>query len=322
MTSDVAPGDDWRRRLDDLLPGHELALAPGEYVGGIVITRGGAPGAPVVIRALDPRHPPRLGPSPGCGYVVDVRADDVVIRGLHFSPTSAGLHAVILRGASRVTVEDCGFEGIGGLAIVETMDARTVVVRRNRIRRSSTTALYFGCHSGSCSVTDLLIEDNHIHGVSAPWRGIGYGIQVKLNSCATIRRNVVVDTKGPGIMIYGAQDLALVSLVEGNFAAASRRSSGIVVGGGPVIVRDNVVVGHSDAGIALEDYGGRGLLRSVEVSRNTVHGNRRGGIRVRGVVADAAIEDNRVYAPRGTPALPSGQPGIRLAGNVSGDSPP
>ena len=43
MTSDVAPGDDWRRRLDDLLPGHELALAPGEYMGGIVIARGGAP---------------------------------------------------------------------------------------------------------------------------------------------------------------------------------------------------------------------------------------------------------------------------------------
>ena len=275
-----------------------------------------------MIRALDPERPPRLVPSARCGYVVDVRADDVVIRGLHFTSTAAGLHAVILRGANRVTVEECGFDGIGGLAIVETMDARSVVVRRNRIRRSSTTALYFGCHSGSCSVTDLLIEDNHIEGVTAPRRAVGYGIQVKLNSCATIRGNVVVDTKGPGIMVYGAPDPALVSVVEKNVALGSRRSSGIVVGGGPAIVRDNVVGGHAEAGIALEDYGGRGLLRGVEVTRNTVYANRRGGIRVVGAVGDAAILDNRVYTRPGTPALPEIRPGIRLAGNVSGGCPP
>jgi hypothetical protein len=33
---------------------------------------------------------------------------------------------------------------------------------------------------------------------------VGYGLQVKLNSTAVIRDNVIVDTKGPGIMVYGA----------------------------------------------------------------------------------------------------------------------
>src|SRR5713101_1965953 len=68
-----------------------------------------------------------------------------------------------------------------------------LVARNNVIRDSLATAMYFGCHDGiTCSITGLLVEGNLIQGVTAPDPEIGYGIQVKLNSSAIIRSNVVL----------------------------------------------------------------------------------------------------------------------------------
>jgi len=227
------------------------------------------------------------------------------------------MHAVIVSGVDRVTVEQCRFDGIGGCTIVQSMTGRALVVRGNHIRDSRYTAMYFGCHVGNCSVTDMLIEDNDIDGVTAPWRRIGYGIQVKLNSSAVVRGNRVRNTKGPAIMVYGSERPDLASMVEGNAVSGSRRSSGIVVGGGPAIVRNNVSTHHAGAGIGLEDYGERGLLRGVEVLGNTVYGNRGGGIVVRAVRRiEATVAGNVVHARRGTRALPSGESGATVAENV------
>ena len=56
-------------------------------------------------------------------------------------------------------------------------------------------------------------------------RVFGYGIEVKLNTGGVVRDNVIIDTKGPGIMVYGARDLVTVSVVERNFTRGSRTSS-------------------------------------------------------------------------------------------------
>ena len=275
-----------------------------------------------MVRALDPANPPRLVAS-GPGPVIDVRADDVLLQRLAFASTPPSVHGVVLSGVSRVTIDACRFDGIGGLAIVQTMNGRGLVIRGNDIRSSKTTAIYIGCHDGSCAVLDVLVERNHVEGVTAPRGAIGYGIQVKLQSTATIRDNVVRDTKGPAIMVYGCHDPNAVSVVEGNVVTGSRRSSGIVVGGGPAIVRNNTSAEHREHGVAIEDYGRRGLLRAVEVSDNTVYGNRRGGIMapLRGAVA-ASITGNHVHARRGTPAWPVARPGLRVERNVdrSGDA--
>src|SRR5262249_60454443 len=103
-------------------------------------------------------------------------------------------------------------------------------------------------------------------------------MQVKLNSVAVIRDNVVVKTKGPGIMVYGSRDLLTRTVVERNFVTASRSSSGIVIGGGPVVVRNNIAVGNADYGIVLENYHRRGLLRGIVVARNTAYGDLKGAI--------------------------------------------
>ncbi|HET7378900.1 MAG TPA: right-handed parallel beta-helix repeat-containing protein [Gaiellales bacterium] len=270
----------WSSVLDDVSPGDEIHLAPGRYIASVAFTRGGRLEEPVVLRSMDQMRPATLVPGPAGSPILDLRANDVVIDGLAFGPSGRGIHALVLRGASRVTVKRCRFHDIGGLAIVETMTARDIVIRANRIVESRTTALYFGCHGGECAITDLLIESNHIEHVSAPSGSIGYGIQVKLNSRAIVRNNTIIDTKGPGVMIYGCEHDTPPSIVERNRVMASRRSSGIVIGGGPVIVRGNIVVNNRQAGIRLEDYGRRGLLRAIEVRDNVTADNRWGGISI------------------------------------------
>src|SRR5262249_18291964 len=157
------------------------------------------------------------------------------------------------------------------------------------------------------------IENNFISHVAARESQVGYGIQVKLNSVATLRDNVIIDTKGPGIMVYGANNLSEISVIERNFVTGSRESSGIVVGGGPAIVRNNVLVGNNEAGVGLEDYGRRGLLRRVVVTYNTIYNNQRGGILIpsEGRV-EVEISHNAVAARERTPLFPAEREGVKV----------
>jgi hypothetical protein len=162
-----------------------------------------------------------------------------------------------------------------------------------------------------------VVERNFIRGVTAPDPEIGYGIQFKLNSTGVVADNVVLDTKGPGIMIYGASEDGRTSTVERNVIAGSRRSSGIVVGGGPAVVRNNVIVSNAEAGVDLHDYRQRGLLRGVVVAHNTIYQAGRLGIALSSNGSrGATIAFNAVRVEPGGAALPGARPGLQLIGNV------
>lgn len=313
------PGDDFCAAINSPATGQEVVLRAGDYRGPCTIKKGGNPGAPLVIRAADPAQRPRIVYGGSSANVLDIKADYVTIRQLEFGPTLPDVDAIRIVSGNGITVEDCLFWDLGGIAVAANhTSVHGLVVRRNVIRSSNTTAMYFGCHDGvSCTVSELLVERNFIERVRAPGPEIGYGVQIKLNSTGLIRDNVIVDTKGPPIMVYGARDLASVTLVERNLVAGSLTSAGLLIGGGPVVVRNNIAIGNAQAGIALQDYMRRHLLRGVIVSHNTMHGNGAGGITVPvGGLADVSIVNNAVHARTGTPALPARQPGLLLAGNV------
>jgi len=317
---EIAPGTDWCAKARALPPGAELVLRPGDYEGLCSLNRGGTPEAPLVIRGQDPARPPRIVYHGVADNVINIRAGHITLRGLHFGPTARNIDAVKVIAGDGVTIEDCRFEAVGGIAIAANgTSVQDLTVRGNEITDSRATAMYFGCHDGGhCALAGLLVERNFIHGVDVPDPEIGYGIQVKLNSTGTIRDNVITDTKGPGIMVYGAHDVTRSTVVEGNFVAGSRTSSALVVGGGPALVRNNIGVSSAEAGIALEDYGHRGLLREIVVVHNTVFANRKAGISAppdRRV--EARIINNAVHARTGTPALPPARPGLLLAGNAN-----
>jgi parallel beta helix pectate lyase-like protein len=315
---EIGPDANLCAEIHALPQGEELVLAPGDYRGPCAIRRGGEVGAPLVIRAADPKRRPRIVYLGRDTNVFEVRASHVIIRGLEFGPVQADVDAVRIFAANDVTVEECRFTQLGGIAVVANhANVRGLVVRRNVIQDSQATAMYFGCHDGAgCSITELVVEGNFIQGVTAPDPEIGYGMQVKLNSAGILRDNIVMNTKGPGIMVYGSGNLPRVSLVERNIVIGSRTSSGIVVGGGPAIVRNNVTVSNEQAGISLEDYKKRGLLRAIAVANNTVYGNRAGGITApEAGISGITIVNNAVHTNSGTQAYPP-ETGLRPAGNV------
>ena len=317
---EIGPADKFCAAVHALDPGEELVLRPGDYAGPCVIRKGGTAAQPLVIRAKDPAHRPRLVYMGEKANVLNIEAHHVTIRGLAFGPTRPNVDGVRVIWGDFVTVEDCDFEGMGGIAVVANhRNARGLTVRRNRVRNSHATAMYFGCHSGvTCMLEQVRVEQNYIQGVDAPDPLIGYGIQIKLNSWGWIRDNVIVDTKGPGIMVYGATIPGKMTVVERNAVTGSRHAAGIVVGGGPVIVRNNVVTGSVEGGIRVEDYGHRGLLRAIAIAHNTVVDNGAGGIVLRDSAAihEVRIVNNAVQGLEGTPPFPGGRNGILSRGNI------
>jgi cytoskeletal protein CcmA (bactofilin family) len=316
---EIGPEADICAEINALPPGAELVLRPGEYAGPCAIRAGGSAGAPTVIRAKTLSERPRIVYAGSTANALDIKADHVTIHGLAVGPTQRNVDGIRIFGRAGIVVEDCEFSGLGGVAVVANHTSNQgLVVRRNTIRDSEATAMYFGCHDGiTCVATDLVIEGNYIQTVRAPDPEIGYGIQVKLNSTALVRDNVVLDSKGPGIMLYGAVDSGRASLVEGNVVMGSLRSSGIVIGGGPVVVRNNVAAGNALAGVGLEDYGRRRLLRGVVVAHNTLYRNEQAAVAVaRNGLLDVAVVNNAVQAKPGGVALPEPQTGLRLTGNV------
>jgi hypothetical protein len=320
LAREIGPGVDFCAALHSLPAGEELSLLPGDYQGPCAIRHGGEPGAPLVIRAADPTQRARIVYTGRASNVIEVRASYVTLRGLEFGPTQQDVDAVRIFKANGITVEDCHFTQLGGIAVVANhANVRGLIVRRNVIRNSTATGMYFGCHDGmGCVVSGLVVEGNFIENVTAPDPEIGYGMEVKLNSSGIIRGNTVVKTKGPGIMIFGAQDLTTSSLVERNVTIGSRGSSGIVLGGGPAVVRNNIAASNEEGGIALEDYKQRGLLRAIVVVGNTVYANRLGGITVpaEGGLSSVFMVNNAASGGPGTKPFPEARVGLRLGGNI------
>jgi parallel beta helix pectate lyase-like protein len=318
--AEIGPDRELCAAINALAPGEELALQPGSYRGPCVIRRGGAAGAPIVIRAADPGQRPQIVYAGNSANVLEVKASHVRIKALAFGPTQPGVDAVRIHGGTDISVEDSEFTGVGGIAVVANHDSVSrLAVRRNIVRNSASTAMYFGCHDGlGCAVTGLLVEGNFIQDVKAPDSEIGYGVEVKLNSSAIIRDNVIMNTKGPGIMVYGSRDLLSRSVVERNAVVGARTSSGIVVGGGPVTVRNNIAALNREGGIGLEDYGRRGLLRMIAVVHNTLYKNGAASVALpeSGRLRDVAIVNNAIQGRAGAATLPKHRPDTDLLGNV------
>src|SRR3990172_5402890 len=306
-TKEIGPEASLCAEVNALTPGSELALRPGDYNGPCTIRVSGTPEGPIVIRAKDPTARPRVLYMGTRDNVLNIEASDVTLRGLVFGPTVEA-DAVKIKRGDRIVFEECLFDRVGGVSIsANTTSSRGITVRRSEFANPRTTALYFGCHNGTqCVVTDTLIEGNYIHGVEAPEDEIGYGLQVKLNSTAVIRDNVIVDTKGPGIMVYGSTELTRSSVIERNAVLGSRTSAAIVAGGGPAIIRNNLAAGSWEGGIWILDYQRRGLIRGIQILHNTVYNNARGGIVPTGLRGDldVLLMNNAVHAPPGIPALP------------------
>ena len=298
---EVAPGEDYRAALNRLQPGDELRLLPGVHEGHTVVRVSGEPGRPITIRGVieDGRRPELR--FTGRGHNLwRIRGSHLRIRDLAFHATHA--YAIRVDRADDITIENCLFRACGGGDIsANTADVDGLRIIGCRFIESRRTPVYIGHHQGRLSIDNFRFEGNVIDG-SRIEGGIGYGIQLKLNvRGGVIRDNFITATRGPGIMVYGAEDAGDedANTIERNLVIGSRRNPGIAVGGGPAVVRHNIVLGGRAGGIAVFDYGGRGLLERISIDRNIAALNRGHDLSIRGRVRDLTVKANRIWTRPG-----------------------
>jgi hypothetical protein len=224
-------------------------------------------------------------------------------------------------GVRNVTVERNLFLGSGNVSVsANTGNTSDLFIRDNVFLNLESTAVYIGCHDGSCVSANLLFERNYVNGVRASDpNSVGYGIEVKLNSWGVLRDNTIVNTKGPPIMTYGIAQGSQSSTIEGNYVEGSRNEGGIVIGGGPAIVRNNIAVNNSYGGISAQNYSRRNLQRNVWIVHNTVINNGDSGINTQGWSSDSnnVIANNAILPRPQTMSLRPSAPAGTIIGNVT-----
>ena len=304
-TISIQPGSDWCGPANSAAAGDEIVLEPGDHDGPCALQTSG-----VTVRGSNAR----IVYSGYSSNVVDVEADDITIEDIEFGPTNAGIDAIKIKSGDRTTVRDNHFFQIGGISVAaNSTDSTGIVIEGNTFEDLQSTGIYLGCHdgAGSCSATDFRFVGNLIDGVTSG--GVGYGIEVKVDSWGLLADNVITDTQGPAIHLFGSYSDGLVSVVEGNYLSASRTNNVLEIGGGPAIVRNNITVGTSTSGLYIYNFGYRNITRSVHVVGNTIGGSPpvgvTGSVWVDGL--DHAFENNAVDG-----ALPPVVTGIAMNGNV------
>lgn len=316
----IGPDGEFCRTINDPASGQEIILLPGDYRGPCVIRRGGTRERPLIIRGKRDEGRPRVVYEGQSANVLEIHGDHVVVRGLVLGPTRRNVDGVRIFANYGITIEDCEFSRLGGIAIAATRTSVDgLIVRRNVVTNSAATAMYFGCHDGiECLVSNLIVEQNFIHRVDAIDSEVGYGIQFKLNSSGVIRDNVIVDTKGPGIMVYGSTDPSSPNVIERNFVTGSRQSSGVLIGGGPAQVRNNIVSRNFLGGVTLQDYANHGLLRKIAVVNNTAFKNNYGEFVVpsQGKFSQISFTMNAAVSSEGTKVFPRRQTGVDSRQNI------
>lgn len=326
-TQSVNPGSAWCGVVNAAAPGDTIVFAAGIYTGTCSITASGSLAAPITLRSQTASAADRAVLAyPGTSSnIIDVYGSYLVFRWLTFGPTApgAGVNPLKLRSSVQgIVVDQNVFQGtdIAVAANSSGSTYRSISITNNVLTNMQSTGLYFGCHDGtSCHALDILIQGNLIDTVQ-PGDGVGYGLEIKLNSWATILENTVYDPQGPGIEVYGSNRGDPPSVVERNYVEGSRNDAGINVGGGPAIVRNNIVVGNAYNGIWAQDYAGRGLQQNVWIVENTALANQTGGIKVSNWQAGAGniLAFNAVAPLLGTPALTPASPiADTLLGNVA-----
>lgn len=302
-TIQVAPGQDYVPLLETLRPGDELVFLPGIHEGAAVLRTSGTAERPITIRGTpsDGRLPEIRFTGRGRN-LWQIRASHLVIRDLAFHSTHS--YGIRIFRAADITIENCLFRDNGGGDLsANSADVNGLRIRNSRFTGGRRTPVYIGHHDGAIHVEDFVFENNLVDGSAIEGDGIGYGIQLKLNvHGALVRHNYITGARGPGIMVYGSEktEPGYANHVTGNIVVGSRRNPGIAVGGGPSIVRNNIVVGNNAGGISVFDYGGRGLLHHVALTGNIAAANRNFDFSASGSPGDFSATGNTAYSATGS----------------------
>lgn len=318
---EVAPGEDWCARLRAAPPGGEVVLLPGEHAGACPYVGGGEEGAPVVLRGKVGAERPRMTFTGGDGKyegTIRVNGDHLRIEGLEFGPSGFG-HAVEIQEADDIEVRGCLMHDLGGLGVVATAgETSRIRVIGNEFLDMSNTAVYLGCHSlDQCGSKDYQVVGNRFENLTAPV--VGMAMHLNVDSWGVVSDNVMTGIQGPGIQVFGSRNPDEWTIIERNVLFRSETTASLWISGGPVIARNNVILGGYRAGILAEDIEERDLQTQVHILGNTVLGDQGPAIEVTDWYGDRdlVMVGNAVWQEFGDwVGLPDEVGGTVMAGNV------
>lgn len=277
---EVEPGEDYRPLLDELEPGGELVFLPGEHEGHTVLTISGTEDAPITIRGVldEDGTPPELRVMEPGHNLWRIRGSHLVIRDLGFHAPHA--YAIRVDEANDITIENCVFRDCGsGDLSANTGDVHGLRIRECTSIGARRTPYYIGNHQGELDITGFEFERNVIDGsqIEPAPNTVGYAIQLKLNVRAgIIRENYITGALGPGIMVYGVEngEPGDGGRIERNIVVGSRRNPGIIMGAGPAMAVNNLVLGCDSGGVSVFNYNQWDMLDHIRVVGNIAAVNR------------------------------------------------
>lgn len=304
---EVEPGEDYRPLIDLLQAGDELVFLPGVHQQFAKLDLRGTAESPIVIRGETGRNGERaeIRWTAHGSNTWEISGEHLQILDLAFH--SAHHYGLRIRTGKHITIENCLFRDNGGGDLsANSGDVKALHILNSRFVGGKRTPVYIGSHDGSLQIVDFRFEGNVVDGSQIDHRGVvGYGIQLKLNVDGMICHNYISGTQGPGIMVYGFSDAQTEhrQVVANNIVVGACNSANIVVGGGPATVRNNLCLGGHSGGIAVINYGGRGLLGGIQVNDNIAAANKRNGISVSSDAKRLIAAGNRVFSAARRPNL-------------------
>jgi hypothetical protein len=274
-TISLGPADDYCAKINSARPGDKLEFAPGSYSEPCSINVAGTAQHPIYLKSqfADVNRRAKFDYPGSSANVWEIRGQHLIVSDFLFADTSDDAFVVRLWAVSDVTIENNHFVNTNQVIAANSGDTNNLIIRNNRMKGVRDTAVYLGCHNGSCRSTNFIFEGNFIDASHISTGGVGYGVEVKLNSYGILRDNSIFGAQGPGMMVYGSQNATAPPIViEGNYIHGSRNDAALNVAGGPARVTNNVIINSGSEALYTQNYGGRGLLRNVHILNNTIIG--------------------------------------------------
>ncbi len=291
-----------------LKPGDELVLRGGIYSQDCyrAITVNGTAANPIIIRAATGEKPiiTRSAAASQRQNNIDIaNSSYVIIRGIHFRGGDGGVRFI---GGHHITIEDCEIsETLNNGLRLNTTNSDSYIIRRNHIhhtglnttRTTEGEGIYFGCHDGSCRVTNSIVENNYIHHLRSTSGGGNDGIEVKAGSAGNIIRNNVIHdtnigTRYPCIFVYGGG--AAVNVVEGN--SVWNCGEGIYAVS-DAVVRNNIIA-NSTYGFSSYPHNTVSGMKNLTVENNTIYGASSACLLMRwDTASNGVFANNAAYCP-------------------------
>lgn len=302
LTTEIAPGSDFRAFMHNLHAGDTLILDGGLYSfsGYFELDLAGSSGAPIVIRAQTGQQPVIQYLGTDQNIVNFGNSAFLTLDGIEFSGGSRGLR--FMAGTHDITVRNCHVHDTDANAISANdggVDYARFTFVHNEIDHTGATGegFYLGCNDNACQFHDSLVANNYIHDLDGPTITQGDGIEIKKGSYANIvRDNVIHDTGYPGITLYDVAGNGAPNLIERNIVWNSG-DNGIQVTA-DAIVRNNIVLGAAASAFASNNVQG-GSAANLIIANNTFLMPSGNGIKLNAVSGGVTIANNAIYAPNG-----------------------